>query len=107
MLNLAATLGRPGGTFAMKRSFLLSLLLFGIAMPAHALCVSESQMRQNRPLILQLEAATGDKTFIPRHAVSHGKKRTVRRQQNRPAPQLATTTPACRSGESVIRWNCG
>lgn len=67
MLKLAATLGRPGGTFAMKRSFFFSLLLFGIAQPSHALCASEIlKCARSAPLILQLEAANaGDKTFIP------------------------------------------
>ena len=67
MLKLAATLGRPGGTYAMKRSFLLSLLLFGIAQPSHAICASEIlKCARSAPLILQLEAASaGDKTFIP------------------------------------------
>ena len=67
MLNLAATRGRPGGTYAMKRSFLLSLLLLGIAQPTYAFCASEIlKCARTAPLILQLETANaGDKTFIP------------------------------------------
>ncbi|MDC7700949.1 hypothetical protein [Vogesella indigofera] len=51
----------------MTRSFLLSLLLFGIAQPTHAICASEIlKCARSAPLILQLEAASaGDKTFIP------------------------------------------
>lgn len=67
MLKLAATLGRPGGTYAMTRSFLLSLLLFGIAQPTHAICASEIlKCARSAPLILQLETAnSSDKAFIP------------------------------------------
>ncbi len=51
----------------MKRSFLLSLLLLGLAQPTHALCVSEVlKCARSAPLILQLEPAnTGNNNFIP------------------------------------------
>lgn len=67
MLNLAATRCRPGGTYAMKRSFLSSLLLLGLTQPTHAICASEIlKCARTAPLILQLETAdTRDKAFIP------------------------------------------